>query len=165
MRDVTKRVTFLAAMLFCVIMVGASANPNPNANANANASGGRGKVCQSVDIRNNVSSMHEKLQGCEVVEGYVQIVLLDRGRPSDFVNISFPELREITHYLLLYRVQGLQSLGQLFPNLALIRGAVLFEDAALTIFETALLEIGLRDLTHIMAGSVIISKNTSKYEP
>lgn len=59
-------------------------------------------MCQSVDIRNNVSNFY-KLKGCRMVEGYVQILLFDNAKPSEFANISFPELKEITGYLLLYR--------------------------------------------------------------
>lgn len=118
-------------------------------------------VCKNVDVRNSVKTF-ERLNGCRVVEGYVQILLMDIDEEDEaFVrSLSFPELREITGYLLLYRVQGLRSLRTLFPNLAVIRGHSLFFNYALVIFEMRhLQEIGLASLTHILRGSVRIEKN------
>jgi len=83
----------------------------------------------------------ERLQGCRVVEGFVQIVLIDHATDSSFTNLSFPDLREITHYLLLYRVNGLRSIGKLFPNLAVIRGETLFLNYALVVFEMMHLQV------------------------
>lgn len=59
-------------------------------------------MCQSIDIRNSVANF-EKLKGCRVVEGFVQILLIDRAEPSAYTDIVFPELVEITGYLILYR--------------------------------------------------------------
>lgn len=59
-------------------------------------------VCQSIDIRNAVRHF-SRLKGCRLVEGFVQILLIDNAESSEYTNISFPELREITGYLLLYR--------------------------------------------------------------
>lgn len=59
-------------------------------------------VCQSIDIRNSVRYF-SRLKGCRLVEGFVQILLIDNAEPSEYANISFPELKEITGYLLLYR--------------------------------------------------------------
>ncbi|XP_069673154.1 insulin-like receptor isoform X2 [Periplaneta americana] len=116
-------------------------------------------MCQSVDIRNSVDAF-KRLQGCRVVEGFVQIVLIDHATEHSFANLSFPELREITHYLLLYRVNGLRSLGKLFPNLAVIRGETLFLNYALVVFEMInLQELGLYSLTDILRGGVRIEKN------
>jgi len=107
--------------------------------------------------------MNDKLRGCVVVEGSVQIVLLEKDGEVDYANLSFPDLKEITQYLLVYRAQGMVSVGKLFPNLTIIRGTRLLGNAALAIYENAILrEIGLRSLTHIMAGSVLIHKNPRK---
>jgi len=59
-------------------------------------------VCQSIDIRNNVDQF-SRLEGCRVVEGFVQILLIDRAEQSAYANLSFPDLVEITGYLVLYR--------------------------------------------------------------
>jgi insulin receptor len=93
-----------------------------------------------VDIRNSVDAF-QRLSKCRVVEGFVQIVLIDHATESSFSNLSFPNLREITHYLLLYRVNGLRSLGRLFPNLAVIRGETLFLNYALVVFEMIHLQV------------------------
>lgn len=59
-------------------------------------------VCQSIDIRNSVDQF-SKLEGCRVVEGFVQILLIDRAEQSAYANLTFPDLVEITGYLILYR--------------------------------------------------------------
>ncbi|BES91399.1 tyrosine-protein kinase receptor [Nesidiocoris tenuis] len=116
-------------------------------------------VCRSIDVRNSVK-MFSALKGCRIVEGFVQIVLIDRANDSDFSDITFPDLKEITGYLLFYRVQGLRSLGQIFPNLAIIRGSTLFLNYALVVFEMLhLQEIGLTSLTDILRGAVYLVKN------
>lgn len=116
-------------------------------------------VCTSIDVRNTLSQF-EKLRGCKVVEGFVHILLFDNFNDTYFMNISFPELTEITDYLLVYRVSGLRSLGQIFPNLAVIRGQSLFFTYSLVIYEMpSLLDIGLYSLTDITHGLVRIDKN------
>lgn len=102
------------------------------------------KTCNSLDIRNNVTQF-EKLRNCTVVAGYLQIVLFENIAENDFEDISFPELREITQFLLFYRIRGLKSLGKLFPNLSVIRGLELFKDYALTVY----------DMTHLQEVSNI----------
>lgn len=117
------------------------------------------KVCGSIDIRNTVQNF-DKLRNCTVVEGHVQIVLIDNGTPKDYENLSFPALREITDYLLLFRAMGLPSLGKLFPNLSVIRGRNLFHDFALVVYEMLQLQqLGLKSLTDIVRGAVRIEKN------
>ncbi|XP_063242615.1 insulin-like receptor isoform X2 [Bacillus rossius redtenbacheri] len=85
---------------------------------------------------------------------------MDRTDEASLENVTFPELREITDYLLLYRVTGLRSVGRLFPNLAVVRGRTLFFNYALVVFEMMhLQEIGLHSLTDVLRGSVRIEKN------
>ncbi|KAK1131016.1 hypothetical protein K0M31_017319 [Melipona bicolor] len=116
-------------------------------------------VCQSIDIRNSVRYF-SRLSGCRLVEGFVQILLIDNAEPAEYANISFPELREITGYLLFYRVKGLRSIGRLFPNLSVIRGHSLFINYALVVFEMmSLQEVGLHSLTTVVRGSVRFEKN------
>lgn len=91
-------------------------------------------ICQSIDVRNSVH-LFSLLKDCCVIEGVLQIVLLQNHTEADFENISFPKLREITGYMLLYRVDGLKSLNKLFPNLEVIRGDVLLTDYAFMIYE------------------------------
>ncbi|KAK0096847.1 hypothetical protein PV326_004167 [Microctonus aethiopoides] len=135
-------------------------NPTPAVAASADvAAVDCGGVCQSIDIRNSVNQF-SRLKGCRVVEGFVQILLIDHADDSAYSNLTFPDLVEITGYLLLYRVNGLRSLGRLFPNLTVIRGHSLFINYALVAFEMMhLQEIGLHSLTDILRGSVRFEKN------
>lgn len=116
-------------------------------------------VCGSIDIRNSVKNL-QRLSGCRVIEGFLQVVLMDLAVPSDFQGVSFPELREVTEFVIFYRVSGLSSIGQLFPNLSVIRGDELFLDYALSIVQMPYLrDIGLVSLTTILRGSVAITSN------
>ncbi|XP_050666756.1 insulin-like receptor [Leptidea sinapis] len=116
-------------------------------------------ICPSVDIRNNPEQM-TKLQECRVIEGYLNIVLMERATPASFENFSFPNLREVTGYILIYRLRGVRNLGELFPNLSVIRGLQLFKDFALVIFDNEGLEsLGLQSLARIERGAVRIQNN------
>lgn len=107
--------------------------------------------------------MHSELSqlaGCRTVEGSVSIVLMDDLEEKDFLNYSFPELVEITGYLMFYRISGIKSLNGLFPNLAVIRGQEIFREYSLIIYENENLEeIGLLNLQTIERGNVRIEKN------
>uniref|UniRef100_A0A4W4FJV4 Tyrosine-protein kinase receptor n=1 Tax=Electrophorus electricus TaxID=8005 RepID=A0A4W4FJV4_ELEEL len=116
-------------------------------------------VCSSKDIRNNVTNLHS-LENCTVIEGHLKILLMFKTQAEDFRALSFPKLVLITDYLLLFRVYGLESLGSLFPNLAVIRGNALFFNYALVMFEMLQLkEVGLRGLVNITRGAVRLEKN------
>ncbi|KAM6989216.1 insulin receptor-like [Tautogolabrus adspersus] len=118
-----------------------------------------GEVCPSKDIRNNVTNL-QTLENCTVIEGHLKILLMFRTKPEDFRGLSFPKLMVITDYLLLFRVYGMESLSNLFPNLTVIRGNNLFFNYALVMFEMLQLrEIGLRNLMNITRGAVRIEKN------
>lgn len=118
------------------------------------------RTCKSVDIRSNVSEF-DKLTDCTVIEGSLQVVLL-KGHPDNFKNLTFPLLTEVTEYVLFFRVFGLTSLGHLFPNLSVIRGQKLFHNYALVIYEANdLSEISLVNLTTIVKGAVRIERNSN----
>uniref|UniRef100_A0A182MVW1 Tyrosine-protein kinase receptor n=1 Tax=Anopheles culicifacies TaxID=139723 RepID=A0A182MVW1_9DIPT len=118
-----------------------------------------GKVCSSVDVRNSPQHL-ERLKDCRVVEGFVQIMLIDKYVNDSFDNYTFPTLTEITGYLLLFRVNGLTTLGQLFPNLTVIRGSELANNYALVVYELMhITELGLTSLIDIQRGGVRIEKN------
>uniref|UniRef100_A0A3Q3XF24 Tyrosine-protein kinase receptor n=1 Tax=Mola mola TaxID=94237 RepID=A0A3Q3XF24_MOLML len=111
------------------------------------------------DIRNNLTNM-QTLGNCTVIEGHLKILLMFKTKPEDFRGLSFPKLIVVTDYLLLFRVYGLESLSDLFPNLTVIRGNNLFFNYALVIFEMLQLrEIGLNSLMNITRGAVRIEKN------
>lgn len=116
-------------------------------------------VCSSKDIRNDVTNLR-LLENCTVIEGHLKILLMFKTRAEDFRGLSFPKLVMITDYLLLFRVYGLESLRDLFPNLAVIRGNNLFFNYALVIFEMLQLkEVGLHGLMNITRGAVRMEKN------
>ncbi|XP_077174723.1 insulin receptor-related protein isoform X2 [Paroedura picta] len=117
------------------------------------------EICGSMDIRMDVSQL-QKLENCTVIEGNLQILLMFTTSSEHFRHLRFPRLVMITEYLLLFRVYGLESLRDLFPNLAVIRGTSLFLNYALVIFEMPhLRDIGLHGLTNILNGSVRIERN------
>lgn len=146
----------LPLLLLLVLLSARSAQPATAANEE--------KVCGNINVQNNLDKLAQ-LNNCTVVDGYLQLYLLDHTKPEDFAVLSFPQLREITHYMLVYRVTGLTSLGKLFPNLMLIRGvknANFTGQARLMIHDNPdLVEVGLYSLTNI-TGSVIITNNNSK---
>lgn len=122
-------------------------------------------ICRSVRIH-NVAQGLKTLENCTVVEGFVQIILIQTNVTNHmhFEPFSYPRLREITEYLFVYHVWGLRSIGQLFPNLERIGGNVLFtQDSALVISECLQLEeIGLYSLKEITRGSVAVVRNPSE---
>lgn len=116
-------------------------------------------VCPSLDIRSEVAELR-RLENCSVVEGHLQILLMFTATGEDFRGLSFPRLTQVTEYLLLFRVYGLESLRDLFPNLAVIRGARLFLGYALVIFEMPhLRDVGLPALGAVLRGAVRVEKN------
>ncbi|XP_028672139.1 insulin receptor-like [Erpetoichthys calabaricus] len=118
-----------------------------------------GEVCRSMDIRNDIMHLR-KIENCTIIEGHLQILLMFKTKPEDFRGLHFPKLIMITDYLLLFRIYGLESLRDLFPNLTVIRGTHLFFNYALVIFEMLQLkDIGLYSLVNITRGAVRIEKN------
>uniref|UniRef100_A0A3P9A2V0 Tyrosine-protein kinase receptor n=1 Tax=Esox lucius TaxID=8010 RepID=A0A3P9A2V0_ESOLU len=116
-------------------------------------------ICSSKDIRNNVTNLRS-LENCTVIEGHLKIILMFKTKPEDFRGLSYPKLAVITDFLLLFRVYGMESLKDLFPNLTVIRGNNLFFNYALVFFEMLQLrDIGLHSLMNITRGAVRIEKN------
>lgn len=71
------------------------------------------------------------------------ISLVDKYNETDYDGLEFPLLTEITGFLLLYRVNGLKSLLQLFPNLRIIRGNDLINDYSLIIYEMMHMQVSI----------------------
>lgn len=102
----------------------------------------------------------DQLENCTVIEGSLHIVLIDHAVPSEYESKQYPKLREVTEYLLLYRVYGLKTLRHLFPNLNVIRGQKLKYNYALVLFEVPdLEELGLIGLTAVARGAIRLEKN------
>lgn len=115
------------------------------------------KICSSIAATGVISQL-ERIRGCTVIEGHLIIAAMPDQ--DDRTNLTFPELREITDFMLLYEALPIKRLDQLFPNLAVIRGNRLKMDYALIIFRMSVLEeVGLVGLTHILRGGVRIEKN------
>ncbi|XP_059054947.1 insulin receptor-like [Achroia grisella] len=111
-------------------------------------------VCSKM-ICNTLEKLNE-LKNCMVVVGNLQVSLLEKTKRDDFEGISF-NLREVTGYVVFYRVIGLESIGQLFPNLTRIRGAQLLNDYSLIVYDMPnLKEIGLYSLLRIDRGGIIV---------
>ena len=111
--------------------------------------------CQSIDIRNN--NDWQFLENCVVIEGYLRVMMISITNEQ---YLHFPLLLEITEYLLLYKIHGMTTLANLFPNLVLIRGQQLIENYALMIYQmVSLTDIGLISLRLIQRGSVHIEQN------
>lgn len=109
-----------------------------------------------MDIRNNISELSQ-LANCTIIEGFLLITLIN---DADKLNTSYPLLTEVTGYIIVYRVHNLISLSQIFPNLSVIRGNILFESYAFIVYQNKdLLDIGLSNLRAITNGGVRIEKN------
>ncbi|CAH2041135.1 unnamed protein product, partial [Iphiclides podalirius] len=112
-------------------------------------------ICRSM-FCNSMEAL-ARLENCTVVVGNLHVLLLEKTRRENFTNVAFPKLKEITGFLVVYRVRGLQSLAQLFPNLARIRGAQLLYNYALIVYDIPnLKEIGLYNLLKIDRGGVVV---------
>ena len=95
-----------------------------------------------------------------MIEGHLRIVMIEKATAQEYVGLKFPNLREITDYFLMFRVTGLQSLAEMFPNLSVIRGQNLLHDYAFIIYEMVnMRDIGLQSLTTIVRGGVRIEDN------
>lgn len=116
-------------------------------------------ICGNIEIWSTNDEDVRYLQNCSVVEGYVRLMKFSVNDADDF-NISFPNLREITDYLMVYQVSVVESLGDMFPNLSVIRGNTLFDKYALIIFENFdLRTISLTSLSRIIEGDIFIASN------
>ena len=81
-----------------------------------------------------VSEMSQ-LSGCSIIEGSLifSLGIYDQSHQSPNLrsvpdlNVTFPELREITDYLVIYQSRALPRLTNILPNLAVIRGHKLLE--------------------------------------
>lgn len=110
-------------------------------------------ICKGNRLFKTVADL-KNLEGCVVIVGSLEI-FIEISQEESFTNMTFWDLREITEYLLIYRVNGLESVGKLFPNLARIRGLRLLNNFALIVYDNPkLTEIGLFSLIKIDRGGV-----------
>ena len=91
-------------------------------------------VLRGLNVDRITEDFNEQLAGCTVIEGSLIISLgedeidaMTQEQKQKFDDMSFPELREVTDYVLLYQTNKIKTLAHLFPNLAVIRGNHLFK--------------------------------------
>lgn len=51
------------------------------------------RICDEVDIRNNLGEFETKLRNCTTIAGSLTIALIHKHRNYDYSHITFPELR------------------------------------------------------------------------
>ncbi len=116
------------------------------------------EICQSVIIQGSMLSettisLNKSIKSCEIILGSIQIYY------AKLDSIQFTNLIEVTDYILIFQIQNIKTLSELFPKLSIIRGDRLYQNYALTIFlSTALLNLNLKNLISIQRGSIFISK-------
>ena len=126
-------------------------------------------VCADGILRGNININNKdehtgmaslvKYENCSVVEGSISITSAVYEM-TGFGNYSMPNLVEVTDFVLLYRANEIDSLENLFPRLAVIRGHKLVQFYALAIYQMKnMVRVGLPSLTSIMNGGVRIEKN------
>ncbi|XP_055632635.1 insulin-like receptor [Toxorhynchites rutilus septentrionalis] len=115
-------------------------------------------LCNDVDIRHHLRELH-MIENCTVITGYLQFVMIERTSQQEFDKYQFPNLREVTGFVLFYDVSNLVSLRNMFPNLMVIRGQTLIDKYALIFYAVPQLqEIGLKGLIAIQNGFVNVQK-------
>lgn len=76
---------------------------------------------RSFKIGQDINKLLE-LRNCTVIEGNLDILWMIRNpRPENYTNVVLPNLLEITGSLLFFRVNGLEDIGRILPNLRVIR--------------------------------------------
>lgn len=90
--------------------------------------------CGSLRLQNELEDL-SKLENCTIITGYLSLLLMEKATDEhDWDKYSFPNLIEIWEYLFVYRARRLTTLGNLFPNLRLIKGQETIHNHALVIW-------------------------------
>ncbi|XP_068140389.1 insulin receptor-related protein [Drosophila tropicalis] len=107
------------------------------------------KECTSIDIRNECNKM-KLLDNCTVVTGFVMIALMpSHPNQCNYTDFTFPDLIEITEYMILHDVRGMVNIGRMFPHLTVIRGRRLFLNYALGV--TSMPDLQLLEFPSLVA--------------
>ena len=80
------------------------------------------KICHSMNIagvKGDVMKKFENLTDCTIIEGHLIVASFQE---KDNFTLTFPNLREVTEYVVFYEAQNIVKLDQMFPKLAVIRG-------------------------------------------
>lgn len=144
--------------LFCLLLL-------PTIDANHH-------VCGSIDIRNDARTVFNKgdatdsfiarYTNCTILEGTLSISMITNSSTKEEEFVTFPNLVEITGYLLVFNVKSLTTLSRILPNLRVIGGSQLVMQYALVIYQNPdLKDVGLVNLRVIRNGGVKIAENPS----
>ncbi|NXV09544.1 ERBB3 kinase, partial [Cettia cetti] len=112
------------------------------------------------DAQHQYQTLHKMYNNCEIVMGNLEIVLIDHTQDLSFLQT----IREVTGYILI-AMNVFTALP--LQNLRVIRGTQFYEERfALFVLlnynpnsTQALRQLGLNQLTEILAGGVYIEKN------
>ena len=75
-----------------------------------------------MSIKHDVNNF-KSLTNCTIIEGHLIIANMPAAMPNmKAINFTFPNLREVTDYVILYQAHNIVELNHIFPNLAVIRG-------------------------------------------
>nr|UDM84379.1 insulin-like receptor 1 [Porcellio dilatatus petiti] len=113
--------------------------------------------CESQNIfGDEIEVEFKNLKRCHVIEGHLRLHRLALPEGA-----SLPNLTQVTDYIILERLEGLESLAVLFPRLSVIRGQNLFFDKYALVLHgnLELEEIGPWILSSIMHGAVHVESN------
>ncbi|GMR41936.1 hypothetical protein PMAYCL1PPCAC_12131, partial [Pristionchus mayeri] len=129
-------------------------------------------ICGSIDIRNDARTVFNKenasdefiarYMNCTILEGTFSLSMITNSSTKEEDFVTFPNLVEITGYLLVFNVKGLTTLSRIFPNLRVIGGSQLIMNYALIIYQNPdLKDVTLPNLRVIRQGGVRITENPS----
>jgi len=124
-----------------------------------------GPVCEEFYSEGyNFTNLMDIYKNCKYIQGSITFFMSKVNQnynKKDLENVSFPSIRQVSDYVLIYDTYGFTSLSQLFPNLNVINGNTLYMNkyALVVMRNQDLLEIGLDNLTHIRKGTVRIQGN------
>lgn len=105
----------------------------------------------------------ESIRNCTLILGYFRVLnakFIEFSNQSNDASPLFPNITEITDYLLVFQAQYITHLGQLLPRLSLIRGVSLFRSSfSLILFlSPSLTHVNLPRLVSIRRGRVLFSR-------
>jgi len=76
--------------------------------------------------------------------------MFSRVTEQNYTAVTMHQLVEVSGYIIMYRANGLSTLGTLFPNLRVIRGTEVFFSYALALYENDnLRSVSLPNLSYI----------------
>lgn len=115
------------------------------------------RICDSINIGPNNLSEFSKLSECDVIVGSLTMAKILIQNKTEILS----PVKEITGYLLVYRVEGITSLSEILPNLVIIRGnELLFGQYSFVVYENVYLKsLGLYSLKVISRGSLKVENN------